>query len=749
MATAQWNDTASQQPAPHDVGYVVAPRKKDRMRIGFIGMGKLGLPCALAMDMHGHDVMGYDIEASRMQKQTINYRETGPDGESPLEPILHKSSLRFGSLQEVVRHAEIIFVAIQTPHEERYEGITRIPDERVDFNYDHLVRGVAELSRVIGELNENRIVVIISTVLPGTIKSRILPVINKHVKLCYNPFFIAMGTTMRDFLNPEFVLFGVVDNAAAAKVEKFYKTLHNGLFYRTTLENAELIKVAYNTFIGMKIVYANVMMEICHKIGGSMDVDAVTNAMKLATDRLISPKYLGAGMGDGGGCHPRDNIAMSWLSRKLDLSYDFFDALMTAREKQTEWLAKLMLEYKDLPKVVLGKAFKPETNLTVGSPSILLKNLLEEMGHEAVMYDPYLDGPMPEWKPSVFLIGTKHPQFAQMAFPKGSVVIDPWRYIKKQSSVKIIPVGAPEKLHTTYPKISVVIQCFNREQYVAEAIESVLNQGYPNLECIVIDDDSTDGSWEVIERYKDRLAYCEKWPGKRTSPIHAFNRGFARSTGEIMYSLNDKNKLMPGSLFAVAKVFREFPDVEWLTGIGLLIDRDGIIANAIPVRKDFYEHLVGFPWAIQHESTFWRRSLWERCGGKFDEEYPWAFDAGLWRKFFFEAKLYHLNTVLGAYRKTPGAMSSARKEEFYGYYAKAREEMRARMSAADRVYMHLYKFLRLFKPLLRNIPDSIWARTPVLRRFAHEAIAFQNLNDSAAPQLKLYTRNPFRTIFPW
>ena len=100
----------------------------------------------------------------------------------------------------------------------------------------------------------------------------------------------------------------------------------------------------------MKIVYANVMMEICHKLAGTMNVDAVTDAMKLATNRLVSPKYLSAGMGDGGGCHPRDNIAMSWLARKLDLSYDFFDSLMSAREKQTEWLGELMLKYKKLPK---------------------------------------------------------------------------------------------------------------------------------------------------------------------------------------------------------------------------------------------------------------------------------------------------------------------------------------------------------------------------------------------------------------
>ncbi len=300
-----------------------------------------------------------------------------------------------------------------------------------------------------------------------------------------------------------------------------------------------------------------------------------------------------------------------------------------------------------------------------------------------------------------------------------------------------------------YPKISVVIQCFNRANYVGEAIESVLNQNYPNIELIVIDDDSTDNSLEVIESYKDKLSHYEKWPGKRTSPIYAFNRGFERSTGEILYSLNDKNKLMPGSLFAVAEVFMQYPEVEWLTGIGLLLNDKGVVTNVIPVRKDYFEHLVGMPWAIQHESTFWRRSLWERTGARFDEAYPWAFDAGTWRKFFFEAKLYHLNTILGAYRKLPSAMSSARKDEFYNYYAKARAEMRRRASNKDLILAEYYRILRWFKPILRNIPDKVWEKLPLLSELSHRAIRFENLNSPTGPYLKMYKRNPFRTIFPW
>jgi UDPglucose 6-dehydrogenase len=419
------------------------------MKIGFLGLGKLGLPCALAVDMNGHDVMGYDINPNVLQKDHVPYREAGPDGQGSIEPILKESSLKFAkTVRELVEHSEIIFVPIQTPHEERYEGITRLPDERKDFIYRWLVQGLKGLSDEIAAVGQDKIVVVISTVLPGTMRKYIFPLLNDHVKICYNPFFIAMGTTMRDFLNPELILLGVRDEGAAQKVEEFYKTFLDAPIYRTSIENAEAIKVAYNTYISMKIAYANTWMEICHKIPGT-DVDQVTGALELATMRIMSPKYLKGGMGDGGGCHPRDNIALSWLARELDLSYDFFESLMIARECQTEWLAELMESF-DPPggekrlKVILGKSFKMETNITVGSPAILLKNLLQERGHDVDMYDPHVDvgAPLPPYPASIFFIGTNHPEFVNMKFPEGSIIIDPWRYMPPQpEGVELVSVG--------------------------------------------------------------------------------------------------------------------------------------------------------------------------------------------------------------------------------------------------------------------------------------------------------------------
>ena len=412
------------------------------MNIGFVGLGKLGLPCALAIDaVDEHSVKGYDPDEriqDYLNKGEIPYREEGT------EELLKKHNISFTNLKEVIESSEIIFVPIQTPHDPLYDGVTRLPETRIDFDYTYLVEGLKQISKVLDDIQEERIVVVISTVLPGTIESQIKPILSKYAKLCYNPFFIAMGTTINDFLNPEFVLMGIDDKDAAEKLKLFYKTLHNKEVFECTLDEAELIKVSYNTFITMKICLANTVAEMSHKLN-NINSDNVMDALKLANQRLISDKYLNGGMGDGGGCHPRDNIALSWLSQKVDLSYDWYENLMISREKHTEWLAELTIQKsieKQMEIFILGKSFKKETNLTNGSPAYLLKNLIEEKNHKTKIYDPFIDNQVEEFKdPSVFFIATNHEVFKDINFPAGSVVIDPWRMIDEQERVELISIG--------------------------------------------------------------------------------------------------------------------------------------------------------------------------------------------------------------------------------------------------------------------------------------------------------------------
>ena len=198
----------------------------------------------------------------------------------------------------------------------------------------------------------------------------------------------------------------------------------------------------------MKVCLANTVMELSHKLE-NINCDNVMNGLFLANERLISSKYLLGGMGDGGGCHPRDNIALSWLSQKVDLSFDWYDNLMKCREDQTEWLADIIIENKiknNLPVIILGKTFKKETNLVTGSPSILLRNILEEKGHDVAMFDPWIDQETPPLsEKAIFFIGTNHDLFIDYKFPYGSLVIDPWRFIKQQEGIELISIGDSTK----------------------------------------------------------------------------------------------------------------------------------------------------------------------------------------------------------------------------------------------------------------------------------------------------------------
>ena len=416
------------------------------MNVGFMGLGKLGLPCALAVEMRGHKVIGYDPSPS--VKEILDTKKL-PYKEIWAQDYLDKSNIKIKSVKELVEHSDIVFVPIQTPHGEKFEGTTRIPDDREDFDYSYLIDGLTELDYELFQQKKEMTVIVISTVLPGTIRRDIKPLLSEYTKLCYNPFFIAMGTTMEDFLRPEIILFGVDDEEAAKKAKKFYRTINHAPFYETTIENAELIKVAYNTFIGTKIAYVNTLMEMCHHLPNT-NVDEVMNALKMCNKRIISDKYLSGGMGDGGGCHPRDNIALSWLSDELGLRFNWFDNIMKQREVQTEWLVDMIeKESNGLPITILGKSFKPQTNITTGSPSILLSNILKERGLSATMYDPYIDEPFGDWQdmseydglPQCYFIGTKHEDFVNFPFDDNSIIIDPWRFIPDKEGCKVIRIG--------------------------------------------------------------------------------------------------------------------------------------------------------------------------------------------------------------------------------------------------------------------------------------------------------------------
>ncbi len=284
-------------------------------------------------------------------------------------------------------------------------------------------------------------------------------------------------------------------------------------------------------------------------------------------------------------------------------------------------------------------------------------------------------------------------------------------------------------MNVSYPKISIVTACYNHAPFVSETIESILSQGYPNLEYIVIDDGSTDGSWEVIERYRDRLAVCERLDGYRDTPVIALNRGFEKTTGEILMFLNSDDVLLPKSLFVIARIFQEHPEVEWFTGMATTINRRSEIVNSRLRMKHRYDYLIGNWKVIQQESTAWRRSLWERVGGKLEGEKKWAFDTELWTRFFQYAEHYHVTTPIGAFRSGQQSKSVSDLASFMEpnlFYLK-RFRQRATSPMCTRATM--YRLMSLVRPLFSLIPYKLYKHIPFFHLFGYRVLEYSFSHD--------------------
>jgi len=328
-------------------------------KIGFIGLGKLGMPCAEAIAKKGFDVAGYDIE--RKSSDLVEIRE---------------------SIEDVCRDRDIVFVATPTPHEEGYGGSEPTSHKEVkDFNYELVKKVLIKCNKHMGVTQS---LVLISTVLPGTIRRELAPLVT-NVKLLYNPYLIAMGTVADDMISPEFIMIGTKKGNyetahKAQQLESFYGMVCKD-FPRVefgTWEEIEAMKIFYNTFISNKIALVNMIQDVSQKLG-HMNVDKVTQALAKSTKRIVSPAYMKAGMGDGGACHPRDNIALRWLAKELDLGYDMFETIMTAREKQAENMALAILEHgKNI--WFSSDSYKPGTDLVDGSSSLLVQHYVKKHG---------------------------------------------------------------------------------------------------------------------------------------------------------------------------------------------------------------------------------------------------------------------------------------------------------------------------------------------------------------------------------
>lgn len=387
-------------------------------KVAMIGVGKLGQDCAEIMAQQ-YDVVGYDVETR-----------------NPSFPMRY-------TIQEAVHDRDIIFIAAPTPHDPMYGGETptsHLPNK--DFDYT-IVKDI--LTEVNKHVNMKQLVVLISTVLPGTIRNELKPCLT-NARFIYNPYLIAMGTIKHDMVNPEMIIIGTEDGTVtdeALELINFYKPLmmNNPRHELGTWDEAEAIKIFYNTFISTKVALVNMIQDVA-ELGGNMCVDVVTGALERSTQRITGPAYMKAGMGDGGACHPRDNIALRHLADKLDLGYDLFDSIMKAREKQARNMALRCLQFgKNV--TIVGKAYKPGVHYTNGSSSMLVGYYVELFNGTVNYYDEHTgDTDLKADTTDVYLIGYWDDYVEKLEFPINSTVIDPWRKMTaEQHKGKIIHYG--------------------------------------------------------------------------------------------------------------------------------------------------------------------------------------------------------------------------------------------------------------------------------------------------------------------
>lgn len=235
-----------------------------------------------------------------------------------------------------------------------------------------------------------------------------------------------------------------------------------------------------------------------------------------------------------------------------------------------------------------------------------------------------------------------------------------------------LPSSSPAP--SRFPRISIVTPSYNQAPYIEDTIRSVLCQGYPNLEYIVMEDGSTDGSQAILEKYRSGFSQYVSGPNRGFGAV--LHDGLSRAGGDIMAWLNSDDLYLPGALDTVARVFEDLPEVDWIVGGSVLCDGEGRNFSAnMPKgfsRKMFFSgrYLGGHPswngrW-IPQESVFWRRSLWEKSGARFLQERLQYGDFELWSRFWRHADLHLVPIPLGVYRCHPATYTSQRGNKSTG-----------------------------------------------------------------------------------
>ena len=356
------------------------------MTISVVGLGKLGSPLAAVFASKGFTVIGNDVNAA-----AVHALNTGraPVDEPRLQELIDASRKRLSATtdttQAVVR-SDITFIIVPTPS-----------DAAGHFSNEYALRAMASVGDGITHKTGYHLVVMTSTVMPGSTGGELREIlehrsgrkVGPQMGLCYNPEFIALGSVVRDMLRPDMILIGESDPHAGTLLEDLYrKTCDNSpAIRRMNFVNAELTKIAVNSFVTTKISYANTLADICDRLPGA-DVDVVTNAV--GADTRIGIKYLRGAIGYGGPCFPRDNVAFGTLARSLGAASEIAEATDRVNRYQVERVLEAVKARIGSGRTVgvLGLSYKADTAVIEESQGVALAERLIQAGYHVLGYDP-------------------------------------------------------------------------------------------------------------------------------------------------------------------------------------------------------------------------------------------------------------------------------------------------------------------------------------------------------------------------
>lgn len=356
------------------------------MRVSVIGLGKLGLCTAACFASRGHDVFGMDT--NRQTIEALQSRQC-PIDETGLEDLLQTAwdKLTFSdSAEDAVMNSDITLIIVPTPS--KPEG---------DFSNDYVEAVLRSIAPLIGWKKEFHVVDVVSTVMPGSCDNRFRPLIEKLADkrcgsgfgLVYNPEFIALGSVVRNFLNPDMVLIGASDQHSAELTEELYRSTcqNNPCIAKMSLINAEITKISLNCYVTTKISFANQLAAICERIPGA-NIDDITFAM--GADKRIGNRYLQGGLGFGGPCFPRDNIAFQRFADEIGFPTTLGNQVVLINNSVVDRIVSTVTESIAAGGriALLGMSYKPETHIIEESQSVMIAERLASAGYQCVVYDP-------------------------------------------------------------------------------------------------------------------------------------------------------------------------------------------------------------------------------------------------------------------------------------------------------------------------------------------------------------------------